>query len=264
MAHYYWGDLKAKELAALVTDRTVALLPVGATEQHGPHLPLSTDTTLAEGMAITAADFAQDATILRLPTISIAKSDEHSGFAGMLSYDATTLQNMLIQLGHSIAASGIRKLVILNAHGGNVPVLQIVARALRLELGLFCVSAGWMSMGFPAGLLPETEAADGIHAGLVETAAMLHFRPDLVDMTAAENFIPASRAVSDQNQVLRLLGSVGSGWTMRDLHPKGAAGNASLATPEIGRQLVEHAARRYATLLQEVAQYDIPFAKTPL
>lgn len=261
MAHHLWGELKARELSALVNDETVALLPIGAIEQHGPHLPLNTDAVLAESIAKDAADLVERATILRLPCLAIGKSDEHTGFAGMLSFDAATLQAMLMQIGRSLQASGIRRLVILNAHGGNVPVLQLVARALRIELGMFCVTAGWMSMGMPEGLLPATEAADGIHGGLVETAAMLHYRPDLVDMDHAKNFTPASRKVMEENQILRLAGPVGAGWMMSDLHPEGAAGNAALASAAIGAQLVGHAVKRYALLLQEVADYTIPFAK---
>lgn len=263
MAHHYWGDLRAPDFRGLIGSKTLALLPVGAIEQHGPHLPVSTDTTLAEGIACLAADRAQQAQVLRLPTMSVGKSDEHTGFAGVLSFDAPTLLTMIVQLGKAVAATGVRKLVILNAHGGNVPVLQLAARQLRLEAGMFCVTAGWISMGHPAGLLPPEEALDGIHGGLVETAAMLHFRPDLVDMSKARNFTPSARKVAEENKVLRLVGPVGTGWTMADLHPEGAAGNASLATPQIGAQLVEHAATRYAQLLDEVAAYDIPFEARP-
>ena len=169
------------------------------------------------------------------------------------------MQAVLTQLGRSVARSGVRRLVFLNAHGGNVPVLQIVIRALRIEERMFCVSAGWMSMGYPEGLIPAEEARDGIHAGLVETAAMLHLRPDLVKMELAQDFVPASRSVAQGNGILRLLGPVSAGWMMRDLHPEGAAGNAAAATAEAGRRIVEHSATRYATLLEEVARHDIPY-----
>ncbi len=260
MTWHLWSELRASELAAIVDDATVALLPVGAIEQHGPHLPLCTDATLAESMALEAACRVENATVLVLPTLSVAKSDEHTGFPGVLTLDAGTLQAVLTQIGHGVARSGVRRLVLLNAHGGNVPVLQIVARALRLEAQMLCVAAGWMSMGYPAGLVPEDELRDGIHGGLVETAAMLHFRQDLVAMEHARNFVPSSRAVAGSNEVLRLMGPVSAGWTMKDLNSEGAAGNAALATPECGRAIVEHAAARYAKLLEEVARHEIPFA----
>lgn len=259
MASHIWSELTAPELRALVTDATVALVPVGAIEQHGPHLPLNTDAALAENMALEAARRVQGATVLVLPTLSIAKSDEHENFPGVLTLDAATLQALLVQVGRSVARSGVRRLVFLNAHGGNVPVLQIAIRKLRIEEGMFCVSAGWMSMGYPAGLVSEDEMRDGIHGGLVETAAMLHFRPDLVKMELARDFVPSSRDVAQSNSVLRLVGPVSAGWMMSDLNEDGAAGNAAAATPAIGKALVEHAAARYATLIEEVSRHPIPF-----
>lgn len=259
MAFHIWSELTAPDLRTIVDDSTVALLPVGAIEQHGPHLPLNTDAALAEGMALEASRRVKDATVLVLPTLSVAKSDEHVGFPGVLTLDAPTLQAVLVQFGRSVARSGIRRLVFLNAHGGNVPVLQTAIRQLRIEEKMFCVSAGWMAMGYPAGIVDPDEMRDGIHGGLVETAAMLHMRPDLVKMELAKNFVPASRAVAERNAVLRLLGPVSTGWTMADLNADGAAGNAAAATPDIGKALVEHAAARYATLLEEVSRHAIPF-----
>lgn len=250
-----WQDLKTTDFDSLDRQNAVALLPVGATEQHGPHLPLATDSILAERMALEAARRTGKADVLLLPTITYAKSDEHLSFPGTLTIDATTLLATVTQIGHSVARAGIRKLVFLNAHGGNVPVLQIAARQLRLETPLFTVSAGWISMGFPAGLVSPTEQRDGIHGGLVETAAMLHFCPELVDMSEARDFVPASAAVAENNEVLRLVGPIGVGWVAEDLHPAGAAGNAAAATPEIGSAIVHHAATRYARLLDEVAAH---------
>jgi creatinine amidohydrolase len=262
MAFRHWSELTAPDLKTFVDDATVALLPVGAIEQHGPHLPLSTDTTLAECMALEAAKRVSDANVLLLPAISVGKSDEHTGFPGVLTLDAATLQSVIMQIGKSVARSGVRRLVLLNAHGGNVPVLQIAIRSLRIEANMFCVSAGWMSMGYPAGLVDEKEMRDGIHGGLVETAAMLHFRPDLVKMDLAKDFVPSSAKVAQENSVLRILGPVSAGWTMKDLNEDGAAGNAAAATPEIGKALVEHSATRYAKLLEEVAHHPISFGAT--
>lgn len=251
-----WQDLKTTDFRDIDERRAVALLPVGATEQHGPHLPLATDSILAGRMALEAARLAARAEVYLLPTITYAKSDEHLSFPGTLTLDAATLLATLTQIGHSVSRAGIRKLVFLNAHGGNVPVLQIAARALRLETSLFTVSAGWISMGFPPGLVSAAEQRDGIHGGLVETAAMLHFRPDLVEMSEARNFVPASAAIAENNEVLRLVGQVGAGWVAEDLHPAGVAGNAAAATPEIGEAIVLHAATRYARLLDEVSAHE--------
>lgn len=257
MSVAYWADLNSSDLADQRMAGAVALVPVGAIEQHGPHLPLSTDTVLAEGMAREAAARVRSASVLVLPTVAIGKSDEHLAWPGTLTLDAETLIAVLCQVGASVARAGVRRLVFLNAHGGNVPVLQIACRRLRVERGMFCIAAGWIGMGFPAGLVSEREVQEGIHGGFVETAAMLHFRPDLVRMAEARHFVPASAAVAQRCEVLRLVGPVSSGWMMQDLHEAGAAGDAASATVEAGRALVEHAASRYATLIEEVARHDL-------
>lgn len=254
-----WSDLKTSDFQGFDPQRKVALLPVGATEQHGPHLPLATDSILGEGIArLAAAQTGAD--VLLLPTVTYAKSDEHLSYPGTLTLDAETLLATLTQIGKSVARAGLRKLVLLNAHGGNLPVLALLARRLRIEDDMMVVNAGWMAMGFPEGLVPAEERRDGVHGGLVETAAMLHLRPDLVDMSAACDFVPASRAVAETNEILRVLGPVNTGWISEDLHPRGVAGNAAAATPEIGRKLVEHAVTRYALLLEEVAAQPAPGA----
>jgi creatinine amidohydrolase len=263
MPFSFWADLNHTAFRDSALADAVAIVPVGAIEQHGPHLPLSTDAVLAEEMAREIASRVVDARVLVLPAVAYGKSDEHLGYQGTVSLDAETLIAILNQIGRSIARAGVRRVVFLNAHGGNVPVLQIVIRRLRVELGLFCVAAGWVSMGFPEGVVSPREAQEGIHGGLVETAAMLHFRPDLVDMSKARHFVPASAEVARSNEVLRLMGPVSAGWSIEDLHADGAAGDASAATPEIGARIVEHAAIRYARLIEEVARHDLPRTTGP-
>ncbi|WP_172299392.1 creatininase family protein [Pseudoruegeria sp. HB172150] len=253
-----WSDLRTTDFASLDRERSVALLPVGATEQHGPHLPLSTDTVLAEEMAKLSGAAAERAEVLLLPAVAVAKSDEHVGFAGTLTLDGPTLLAVLEQIGASVARAGVGRFVCLNAHGGNVPVLQQLCRSLRLKHDMLAVTAGWIGMGFPEGAVPERERAEGIHAGLVETAAMLHFRPDLVDMSKAEHFVPTSSAVAARNEVLRMMGSVTMGWRSEDLHPAGAAGDARGATAELGARLATHSAARFGKLLDEVAAMALP------
>lgn len=257
MPYYFWADIKAGDFNRIREVDAVAVVPVGAIEQHGPHLPLSTDTVLAETIAAEAARRVTRATVLVLPVVAYGKSDEHLSFPGVLTLDARTLGDVLLQIGKGVARSGIRRVVFLNAHGGNVPVLQIVSRALRIESGMLSVTAGWMSMGYPPGLVTPLELQEGIHGGFVETAAMLHVRPDLVDMSRAKHFVPASQAVAEANQVFRMMGPVSAGWVAEDLHPAGVAGDAASASAEAGKAIVEHAATRYATLLEEVAAHPI-------
>ncbi|WP_176084515.1 creatininase family protein [Martelella sp. HB161492] len=259
MSFFIWSQLKTTDFSAINPERAIALLPVGATEQHGPHLPLNTDSLLAEAMAGGAAAKVRNADVYILPTVTYAKSDEHLSFPGTLTLDASTLEATIVQIGRSVARAGFSKLVFLNAHGGNVPVLQIAARRLRNEEKLFCVAAGWMGMGFPDGLVSAEERTSGIHGGFVETAAMLHFRPDLVALDKARNFRPASADVAEAYEVLRLVGPVGAGWIAEDLTDDGVAGDAAGATAEAGRALAEHATERFARLLDETAAYHPPF-----
>lgn len=259
---HYWADLKTADFADLPPD-AVAVVPVGAVEQHGPHLPVSTDMTIAEGMAAAVALAVSErtggaGTVVFLPGISYGKSDEHLDFAGTVSLDAQTLLSILLAVGAGLRRAGLRRIVFLNAHGGNIPVIQIACRTLRVEHGLFAVAAGWPAMGFPDGLVAAQERSDGIHAGFAETSLMLHFRPDLVDMSLAEDFVPASAGVARDNSVLRLLGPVSAGWAARDLHPKGAAGDARGASAQAGAAITAHIAERYAVLLEEVARHPVP------
>ncbi len=253
-----WRNLSWPEFEGLDPARTLALQPVGAIEQHGPHLPVGVDAIIAEAVARLAAAQAQgDFTILILPATQVGKSTEHLAYPGTLTLGAETLTRLWTEIGDSVARAGLRKLVFLNAHGGQPQVMEIVAREMRVRHGMVALASGWWSAGLPEGLLPEDEMRHGIHAGAVETAMMLHLAPELVRMEHAGNFAPATAAVAARFARLRMVGPMQIGWMAQDLHPSGAAGDATLATAEIGRALVEGVARRYAELLQDVAAYPL-------
>lgn len=236
----HWSELSSAALATRARDAaSLALLPLGALEQHGPHLPLGTDGILAREMAWRAAQGAENAEALVLPEQSYTASAEHHDWPGTVWIEPEDLVGLLCAVGRGVAQAGLRKLVILNAHGGNQPAIQIAARRLRKDHGLMCVSAGWMVLGI-GDHAPELRRGD-IHGGFLETAAMLHLRPDLVDMGAAENFTPLSEKLAEENAHLRLMGAVNTGWVARDLHPSGAAGNAAAATATAGAEIVETA-----------------------
>ncbi len=254
----FWHELTTRDFAALDTARAVAVLPVGAIEQHGPHLPVQVDACINQGLvAATLNLLPADLPVLVLPMQSVGKSNEHIAFPGTLTLSAETLTRLLTEIGESVARAGIRRLVLFNAHGGQPQIIDIVARDLRVRLGMFAVTVSWWQMGTPPGLIPEAESRHGIHGGTVETSIMLHLRPDLVRMDLAQDFVSAAVAIEAENSVLRPLGGVGFGWQAQDLNPHGACGNARAATAELGRVLVEHTAARFATLLGEVSRYDL-------
>ncbi|WP_363753831.1 creatininase family protein [Sphingobium sp. LSP13-1-1.1] len=259
--HFYparlWRDMPSSAFQALPAN-TIAILPVGAIEQHGPHLPVYVDSCINEGLLSQALSEAPaELPVVALPIQSVGKSDEHLAFPGTLSLPASVLTDLLLELGRSVRRAGIRRLVLLNSHGGQPQIMDIVARTLRVELGMFVVNAAWSKMGMPPGLFSAEECAHGIHGGEIETSLMLHLRPDLVDMAKARNFVSLSKTMQADFDILTPEGKVGFGWQIQDLNPEGACGNAAAADAERGKLVADHAAARFIALLHEVARYPV-------
>jgi creatinine amidohydrolase len=255
----YWQDMTTEELGRLEAGRVIAILPVGAIEQHGPHLPVGTDACIGQGIAERALALLPDGLpVTVLPMLPVGKSDEHLAFAGTLTLSAESLIRLWTEVGDSIARVGLRKLVLLNSHGGQVSIMDVVARDLRIRHGMLVMAWSWFSAGIPDGLFPEDEQRLGIHAGAIETSMMLHLRPELVQMDKAQDFRPLMADMEKEGY--RRLSAVGSGrmgWMAQDLHPSGACGNAADADAERGRALVEHAATALVELLREMARFPL-------
>ncbi len=248
-----WGDYRASEFGSIDVDRTIAILPIAATEQHGPHLPLGTDAMIAEGMLMTAASMLPDDFDARaLPIQAVGKSNEHLYAKGTLTLPASVAIEAWTELGLSVARAGVRKLVIVNSHGGNEEMMGIVARELRVRADMFVAKTSWSRFGHPDGMFSALEQRHGIHGGEVETSLMLHFRPDLVDMSAAENFRSLAAETDAKFKHLAPTGTHAFAWIARDLNIHGVVGDASVATPEKGRAVAEHQARGFVALLGEV------------
>jgi creatinine amidohydrolase len=251
MLHRLWADYTARDFAALPRDRLIAVLPVGAIEQHGPHLPLRVDQAILDGiLAATIPLIPDDMPALILPTLPVGKSDEHAAFPGTLTVSAATLMAMWSDIGDSVARAGVRKLVILNSHGGQIAPMDIVARDLRIRHGMLVVAANWFAMGMPEGMFTPEEERFGIHAGDMETSVMRALHPDLVQMDQARDFQPLVAGLGTKHLGLTPAGKLA--WMAQDLHPAGACGNAAIATAEKGRVVIDHAARQIVTLLHEV------------
>lgn len=249
----YWQDLPWPAFRDLPAD-TVAVLPVAAIEQHGPHLPVSVDTTINQGILARALELLPaDAPVLVLPTQAVGLSVEHIRFPGTLTGSVETLLGLWTEIGESVARAGVRRLVIVNSHGGQPQLVDMVCRRLRGRARMFAVACMWSRLGIPPGL----DDPEGIHGGRVETSVMLHLKPDVVDMGRARDFRSAWLDRGPGFTTLVPEGAVGFGWETQDLHPAGALGDASRATAADGARVVEHAAARMATLLQEVRRFDI-------
>ncbi|MGX1169418.1 creatinine amidohydrolase [Bradyrhizobium sp. USDA 372] len=255
---HWWWDLSTEDFRQLNMSRIVAVLPVGAVEQHGPHLPVRVDTAIVEGIIRHAvAQMADDFPALVLPTMSIGKSNEHSAFPGTLTLSAETLGRVWYEVCESVHRAGVRKVVFVNAHGGQPQVMEIVCRELRVRLGMLAVSSQWSRFTDLSDLFSAAERKHGIHAGEIETSVMLHLHPGLVDMASAEDFRSLSQALETECEILMPEGPVGFGWQMQDINPKGACGNAALADAERGRAAVERAAGRLIKLIAEVERYPL-------
>ena len=255
----HWQDMTTDEFGRLDAGRVIAILPVGAIEQHGPHLPLCTDACIGLGVAERAlALLPESLPVTVLPMLPVGKSDEHLAFAGTLTLSAETLIRLWTEVGDSVARAGLKKLVLLNSHGGQVSIMDIVARDLRVRHGMLAKAWSWFAAGIPDGLFSDDEQRFGIHAGAIETSMMLHLRPDLVHMDRAGDFRPLMADMEKSGyRRLSAIGSGRMGWMAQDLHPSGACGNAADADAERGRALIEHAATALVELLQEVDRFPL-------
>ena len=234
----FWADLSTRHFARLAAspaiDRVVAVLPVAATEQHGPHLPLCVDSTLVDGVVQAALPHLPAGfPVVFLPTQQVGKSNEHIRFPGTLTLSAQTVISIWMELGACVARAGIRKLLLFNSHGGQVSLMDIVARDLRTAHELIVYASNWYNLPLGdavTGLFPPEEHRFGIHAGDMETSMMLALREPLVDMGRARHFQSSAQQRAAKYPVLGNGTSAKLGWQMQDYNPAGAAGNA-----EIGR-----------------------------
>ncbi len=261
----YWSELGTRDFARLATapdvGEVVALLPLGATEQHGPHLPTGVDTVLVDGVVRAALPLLPpDLPVLVLPTQAVGLSPEHARFPGTLTLSSQTLIAMWREIGACVARAGVRKLLLFNAHGGHVGAMDIVARELRAEHDLIVYSSSWYNLPLGDavnGLFPHEEHRFGVHAGDMETSMMLALQPQGVVMAQAANFVSASQARVASYTILGNGRSAKLGWQMQDYNASGAAGNALAATAEKGQALVEAAAQQLALMLQEISRLPL-------
>ncbi|SFV09361.1 creatinine amidohydrolase [Methylobacterium sp. 174MFSha1.1] len=254
-----WGDLTTEECRDGALAATVAVLPVAAVEQHGPHLPLSTDVVIAEGYLARVADLVPDDLDVRvLPVQSVGLSPEHGDFPGTLTLSPETALKAWTEIGDGVVRAGCTRLVIVSSHGGNSALMDLVALSLRGRHGMVAVTTAWSRFGTPPGLFPDEEVRHGIHGGGIETALMLALRPDLVRRAAIRDFVPASRAMERTYAQLRAGRPAAFAWHAQDLNPEGAVGDARLGTAEAGRALLDHGARAFVELLRDVARFRLP------
>ncbi|MBD9387984.1 MULTISPECIES: creatininase family protein [unclassified Agrobacterium] len=252
---FYWNELNTYDFAHLSPEKTIAILPLASTEQHGPHLPVATDVAIANGMLDELkTQRPDDLDILVLPTQEIGKANEHVYGPGSLSFGPEILIPAWTAIGTKVAEAGIRKLVMVNSHGGNADIMSIVGRELRVRHQMAVICTHWGRFGHPDGLISEHERQFGIHGGEVETSLMLHFRPELVRMENAQNFV--SKAESRSKFMQPAPPHVLS-WLAHDLNPHGVVGDATKGSAEKGEIICRHQVAGFVELLREFEGFSL-------
>lgn len=249
LAHLTW-----QQVAALDKDPGVVILPIGAVEQHGHHLPLITDTLIASRTLEQAFNYlADDVPAWALPTMPFGKSNEHQGYPGTVMLSAASLMGVVRDVALSMQAAGFKRLLLLNAHGGNKALLEMQARDLRAELGLLCFVASPSPLSAEEyATLPEAEQRWGIHAGTVETALVMAMLPSCVHREGAKAHYP-----DFPSETLNLTSQPQVAWLSRDWSPIGHFGDPQAATPEQGQRWLEQAGKTLAALIGEIASFEV-------
>jgi len=249
-----YEDLTGPEILERITPSSTLLLPIGAVEQHGPHLPLAVDHVIAHESATAMVEACgEEFDIWQLPTLSVSKSNEHAWSPGTLWYSADTMMSILRDLGRGIASSGAERLVLLNGHGGNTTLLNTALRELRLEFGLKTFLVHPSLPPAYGGSSTADELGMGIHGGLNETSVFMHLRPDLVDLTKAERRVPEALA---ENEFVKFGGSVMFGWLSNDFDADGYIGDPTGATAALGEQLFEANVEHLVAQMAEIVTFD--------
>jgi creatinine amidohydrolase len=252
-----WTDIHWPDLSGTAATRWIAVLPLAATEQHGPHLPLGTDVMIAQAYLARVRELLGaviPATFLPIQPVGI--STEHIGYPGTLTLPTEVALKNWMALGESVARAGLKKLVMVTSHGGNSAAMSLVAQDLRAQYGLLIVTTGWSRFGAPEGLFPADELRHGIHGGAVETSIMLARYPQAVRQAEIADFRPTSIAMEKDYRWLAAHRPAPFAWQAQDLHVSGAAGDATQGSAEKGQRLLDHGASAFCELLADVDKFD--------
>jgi creatinine amidohydrolase len=248
------GDLSALQLSAELSKDSIVVLPLGAIEQHGPHLPLNTDFVVADAVSRAAVEkFGAETNAWLLPTLPFTKSNEHAWAAGTMWLSATTMMAVIDDIGRCVASTPAKKIMFINGHGGNSALMAMMNRELRLKYGLQTFLAHPHMPADQGGSSAESELGMGVHGGVDETSVMLHLRPDLVDMSLAVRRVPEGLA---KNEQVKFGGRVAFGWLSNDFFPEGHIGDPTGASADLGARMFAGAIDSLGVAMQEISRFD--------
>ena len=254
-----WQSMSTTEARALAERDPVVILPLAAIEQHGPHLPLSTDLDIGMGLLATAfCNLPDDFPAWLLPPQAIGASREHTSYPGTLSLDPDLLSEVIYQQGVALARCGVRRLVLSNSHGGNRSALDNAGLRLREEQALLVVKVNYFDLPPPKGVdLPAEEWRNGLHGGAVETSMMLHLRPDLVRPSEVEDARALGEELEELLVRLRIEGAVSFSWLAEDLSRFGLSGDARQADASKGKLLVAYYGEALADAIRDARAFPL-------
>jgi creatinine amidohydrolase len=252
-----WTDIHWPDFAGGASTRWIAVLPLAATEQHGPHLPVGTDIMIAQAYLARVRELLPDnLPVTFLPIQPVGISTEHTDYPGTLTLPTETALNAWTELGRCVARAGLKKLVMVTSHGGNSAAMSLVAQDLRAQDGLLVVTTGWSRLSAPDGFFSAPEVQHGIHGGAVETSIMLARYKQHVRLEAISDFRSSGIAMEKDYRWLSPYRPAPFAWQAQDLHPSGAIGDATQASAEKGERLLDHGARAFCELLADVDRFD--------
>jgi creatinine amidohydrolase len=254
----FWAEMTWPDFRRADMKKVIAVLPLAAIEQHGPHLPVGVDAFLNDGyLQRAAAKVPDNLPVLFLPLQAVGVSGEHAEYPGALTLSAETAIRAWTEIGDSVARAGCRKLVVMNSHGGNVPAIDAAALTLRTRWQMLAINASWRRLGYPADMFSPREATHGIHGGDAETSLMLAFRPETVRFSEARDFANTAESMERDFAILRAKPPLGFAWTAADLNAEGAIGEADKATAQKGDAAADFGVERFIALLRDVEAFDL-------
>ena len=261
-----WTDIRWPEMAGSDRTRWIAVLPLAATEQHGPHLPPETDVLIAQAyLARVRQLLSNTVPVTFLPIERIGISTEHIDFPSTLTLSPESAIRSWMAIGESAARAGLRKLVMVTSHGGNSAAMGVVAQELRAHQKMLVVTTSWGRLSAAETLFPAEEIEHGIHGGAVETSIMLARYGAQVRRAAITDFRPSTMAMKKTFRWLSAQRPAPFAWQTQDLHPSGAVGDATQASPEKGERLLDQGATAFCELLDDVDRFDLQLlANRPL
>jgi creatinine amidohydrolase len=253
-----WSAIDWAGVGTADAARWIAVLPLAATEQHGPHLPLETDVMIGEAYLAKVRELLPDtAPVTFLPIQPIGISTEHIDFPGTQTLSTEAALRQWMALGEDVARRGVKKLVIVTSHGGNSAAMMLVAQDLRAHHGMLAITTSWFRFGLPEGLFPDEELRHGIHGGAAETSIMLAKYPQAVRREAIADFASNAIAIEKKYRWLSTQRPAPFAWQAQDLNASGAVGNATLASADKGERLIDHGAQKFTELLDDVDKFDV-------